>query len=140
MTKTVALVSCVSKKNKSPMPAGELYCSDLFEKMSAYAKKNADEWYILSAKYGLLSPDTVIAPYNQTLNNMSSQSRLEWGRKVANDLKQILTPGDHVIILAGEKYREHLVGPIRRMGCDITIPMEGLRFGEQLSWLNTQLD
>jgi hypothetical protein len=71
---------------------------------------------------------------------MSSQLQLEWGRKVVKDLKQILAPGDHVVILAGTKYREHLVDPIRRMGCEISIPMEGLRFGEQLSWLNTQLD
>ena len=71
MSKTIALVTCVSKKNKAPMPAEKLYCSDLFQKMSSYAKRNADEWYILSAKYGLLSPGTVIAPYEQTLNNMS---------------------------------------------------------------------
>jgi len=140
VSKTIALVSCVSKKNKSPMPAGKLYSSDLFHKMSTYAKKNADEWYILSAKFGLLSPETVIAPYNQTLNNMSSQSRLVWSRKVVESLKQILTPGDSVIILAGMRYRENLLDPIRKMGCDISIPMEGLRFGEQLNWLQAHLE
>jgi cytoplasmic iron level regulating protein YaaA (DUF328/UPF0246 family) len=140
MSKTIALVTCVSKKNQSPMPASELYCSELFQKMSAYARKNSDEWYILSAKYGLLSPDKVISPYNQTLNNMSSQERLEWSRKVVSDLEQVLSPGDQVIFLAGMKYREHLVDPIRRMGCNVSIPMEGLRFGEQLNWLKSNLE
>jgi cytoplasmic iron level regulating protein YaaA (DUF328/UPF0246 family) len=137
--KTIALVTCVSSKNKSPMPAGELYCSELFQKLSAYAKKNSDQWYILSAKYGLLPPEKVIAPYEQTLNKMSTKERRDWGRKVMNDLRQVLSPGDHVIILAGIKYREHLIEPIRYMGCKVSVPMEGLRFGEQLSWLNSKV-
>ena len=140
MSKTIALVSCVNRKNKLPMPAGKLYCSDLFQKMSAFAKKNSDEWYILSAKYGLLSPEKVISPYNQTLNNMSSQARFEWSQSVIKNLKQILSPGDHIIILAGMRYRENLLGPIHKMGCEVSIPMEGLRFGEQLNWLKAQLE
>jgi len=138
--KTIALVTCVSSKHNSPMPAGELYCSELFRKMSAYTKNNSDEWYILSAKYGLLSPKTVIASYEKTLNRMSTIERREWSRKVLNDLKQVLSPGDQVIILAGIRYREHLMEPIRKMGCKVSVPMEGLRFGEQLSWLNSHLE
>ncbi len=138
--KTIALVTCVSSKHRSPMPAGELYCSELFQKLSAYAKKNAVEWYILSAKYGLLPPEKVIAPYEKTLNNMPTKERKDWGRTVMNDLRQVLSPGDHVIILAGIKYREHLIEPIRKMGCTVSVPMEGLRFGEQLSWLKSKLE
>jgi hypothetical protein len=140
MTKTIALVSCVSKKNEIPMPAEKLYCSDWFIKASAYAKQVTDEWYILSAKYGLLSPDKVIPPYNETLNNMSVMQRRTWGEKVTRDLKTVLTPGDSVIILAGDRYREHIIGHIRQMGCKVEIPMAGLKIGEQLGWLKSHLE
>ncbi len=32
-------------------------------------------WFILSAEYGLLSPETEIAPYERTLNTMSVSDR-----------------------------------------------------------------
>jgi hypothetical protein len=67
---TIALVACVSKKNTTPMPARDLYISAWFRKASMYAARVADRWYILSAKYGLVAPDTMIKPYDETLNKM----------------------------------------------------------------------
>ena len=135
MAKTVALVACVGKKADRPMPAGELYASDWFRKASAYATQVSDAWYILSAKYGLVSPDTAIAPYEQTLNKMPVRERRAWAKRVLRDLAAILRPGDQVVILAGQRYRADLVNPIRQMGCRVQIPMEGLKIGEQLRWL-----
>ena len=60
MSRKIALVACVSRKTPGPLPAQDLYVSDWFRKASAYARRVADEWYILSAKHGLVSPDTVI--------------------------------------------------------------------------------
>jgi cytoplasmic iron level regulating protein YaaA (DUF328/UPF0246 family) len=139
MGKTVALVSCVSEKNNQALPARELYCSDWFIKASRYAMQISDEWYILSAKHGLLSPNKVIDPYNQTLKSMSSKSRRAWAKKVYGELQKILNPGDQVVFLAGETYREHLSDMARKMGCNVNIPMEGLRIGEQLKWLKEHL-
>jgi len=121
------------------MPARDLYSSDWFQKASAYAVRMADEWYILSARYGLVAPDTVIAPYDETLNNMPVAARRAWARRVLSDLRGRLRPGDHVLILAGNKYRENLLAPIRQMGCEVQVPMEGLRFGDQKRWLKRQL-
>ena len=139
MARKIALVACVYRKNSRPMPARDLYSSDWFQKASAYAVRMADEWYILSARYGLVAPDTVIAPYDETLNKMPVAARRAWARRVLSDLSGRLRPGDHVLILAGEKYREHLLAPIRQMGCEVQVPMEGLRFGEQKGWLKRQL-
>ncbi len=77
-TETIALVSCVKKKRAARCPAQDLYDSDLFRKMRCYAKQHSDRWFILSAKYGLLSPETEIEPYEQTLNNMRIRDRREW--------------------------------------------------------------
>jgi len=121
------------------MPARDLYISDWFRKASVYAARVADEWYILSAKYGLVAPDTVIKPYDETLNRMPAAARRSWAERVLPDLRRVLQPGDHVVILAGVKYRENLVNPMQKMGCRVEIPMEGLGIGKQLSWLKQQL-
>lgn len=136
MTRTIALVSCVSKKVSSPATAEKLYRSNWFLKASVYAHQMTDEWFIPSAKYGILKPDQVIEPYNQTLKTMSIKTRREWAYRVINNLRCILSPGDKVIFLAGRVYRENLIGPIIEMGCRVEIPMEGLSIGKQLSWLN----
>jgi cytoplasmic iron level regulating protein YaaA (DUF328/UPF0246 family) len=136
---TIALVACVSKKNSSPMAARDLYISDWFRKASAYVVRVADKWYILSAKYGLVAPETVIEPYDETLNKMEAAARRAWARRVTEDLRRILQPGDHVVILAGSRYRQDLIGPIRQMGCTIEVPMKGLRIGEQLRWLKQRV-
>lgn len=137
--KIVALVACVSKKNSAAMPARDLYVSTWFRKASAYASHIADNWYILSAKYGLVAPETVIEPYDETLNLMPAAARRDWAIRVLADLEQVLKHGDHVVFLAGQRYRQDLIEPIRRMGGDVEIPMEGLRIGEQLHWLKQQV-
>ena len=140
MQKNIALVACVSRKAASPMPAQDLYTSAWFDKASAYARQVADEWYILSAKHGLVSPDMAIAPYDQTLNGMPAAERRAWASRVLDDLSNVLEPGDHVVILAGKAYRSNLVGPIREMGCTVEVPMQGLGIGQQLRWLNQRLE
>jgi hypothetical protein len=139
MGKTIALVACVKDKNGGPMPARYLYRSDLFKKSSAYAAKISDKWYILSAKYKLISPDEVIKDYNLSLNNMSAEERRVWSAEVFNQLKSLLKSSDWVVILAGIKYREYLVEPLLRLGCDVEIPLAGMKIGEQLSWLKSKL-
>jgi hypothetical protein len=136
---TIALVACVGKKTALPMPAQDLYISPWFRKASAYASRVADRWYILSAKYGLVDPRTVIAPYDETLNRMPAAERRAWARRVLADLRQVLAPGDRVVFLAGQRYREGLVGAVRAMGCTVEIPMEGLKIGEQLAWLKQRV-
>ena len=136
--KTVFLVSCAAEKRASALPAERLYCSDLFQKSRAYALRNMaseDLWYILSAKYGLLNPAMVVEPYNETLNNMRKSERTRWALQVERDLRALLHPGDNVVFLAGQKYREFLEPALLALGCDIHVPMHGMRIGEQLSWL-----
>ena len=136
MTSAIALVECVKTKAEMARPARELYVSDWFRKASAYAEKTADAWYILSAKYGLVSPSEIIAPYEKTLKGMQVAERKAWAAQVFQDLCAVaVKPGDRVIMLAGVDYRENLVEPLRAFGCRVDIPMEGLSFGYQLSWL-----
>ncbi len=77
MGKNNFLVSCVKPKRGYPSPAKDLYLSDWFKKAFRYASQNADEWFILSAKYFLVLPDQVIEPYDLTLKSMSVEIKTE---------------------------------------------------------------
>jgi cytoplasmic iron level regulating protein YaaA (DUF328/UPF0246 family) len=136
--KTVYLISCVTEKRALECPAESLYCSDLFCKARTYVLQNmapGDKWFILSAKHGLLRPHTVVGPYNETLNTMRKSERLEWARRVTRELRSALSADDLVVFLAGQKYREFLEASVLALGCQVSVPMRGMRIGEQLSWL-----
>jgi len=139
MVRRIALVSCASQKGSRPAPAQDLYISDLFRKASTYASQTADEWYILSAKYGLVPPNRLISPYNVTLKQLPAAERRAWAARVAADLRRVIKAGDHVVFLAGEAYRAGLVDAIRAQGCTVAVPMQGLGIGQQLHWLNEHL-
>jgi hypothetical protein len=63
-------------------PARDLYCSHWFELARRYAETHAEHWFILSAAYGLVRPDTVIDPYERSLNGMKIEARRGWARLV----------------------------------------------------------
>lgn len=117
------------------MAAKDLYISDWFVKARAHVEQAGNEWFILSAEYGLVSPDTGIAPYERTLNTLGIADRRAWGAKVLKQLSPKLKGVDRVVILAGARYREFLVDAIRGKGLTVEIPLEGMRIGEQLRWL-----
>jgi len=131
----VALVSCAKAKRTSAAPAGDLYTSQLFRGLRAYAVAHADAWYVLSAEHGLLRPDQVVAPYERTLNTMPKRDRVAWAERVQRQLLDALPPGAEVILLAGTRYREALVPFLRSRGFAVTVPLEGLGIGRQLQKL-----
>ena len=134
------LVSCVSQKLAGPAPAKDLYTSSLFRKARSYAEAGGGPWFILSAKHGLLHPEEVIGPYNLTLNHMPAAQRRQWAAVVFSQLEPHLNGIESVVFLAGQRYWEILKSMLEARGVDVRIPMEGLRIGEQLSWLNRNSD
>ena len=85
----IALIACSKLKQDYPCQAQEMYLpSTLFNKASQYIKKqNYDQWFILSAKYGLLELTEIISPYEKTLNNMKSSDIEDWAKMVSEQLK-----------------------------------------------------
>jgi hypothetical protein len=138
-SKTIILVSCVKKKALSAKPARYLYLSSWFKKASHYAEKSGLVWFILSAKYGLVEPDKIIDPYNQTLNMMKKSERLDWSNRVMASLRPHIAPGMQIVIFAGRYYRTELIPQLTRMGCMIDVPLKHMRIGEQMRWFNEHL-
>lgn len=135
----VGLISCVSRKRASPTKARDLYVSPLFVKSRQYVGERCDRWYILSAKYGLVQPDEVIAPYDETLKAKSRTEREKWAAEVWSELASHVRRGDQVVVLAGLRYREFLMPMIERHGCQVSVPLEGKSIGRQLQWLSRHL-
>ena len=135
MANRVALVSCVKTKGKSAAAAKDLYISQLFMGMRRYAEQNADAWFILSAKHGVLRPDEVIAPYERTLKTMRKRDRVAWAERVQRQLLELLPAGAVIVVLAGVPYREKVVPFLESHGFTVEVPMIGLTFGQQLRWL-----
>ena len=135
MGSTVYLVSCVSQKRDQACEARDLYVSDLFRKARRFAEASECPWFILSAEYGLVAPGHVIAPYERTLNTMGVADRRAWAERVAGQLAEAVPDLSRVVFLAGERYREFLARHLAGRGVAVSAPMEGLRIGEQLSWL-----
>lgn len=131
--KRIVLIACASKKQPYRTEAADLYDSELFRRSLAYARRlHPDAIYILSAKHGLLDLKTVIEPYNETLNEKSSAEIQSWAERVLVQLQaKADVRHDHFIILAGDKYRRHLVPHLA--SCDV--PLEGLPIGKQLQFL-----
>jgi uncharacterized protein DUF6884 len=69
--------------------ADELYVSPWFRKARAYVDSISAPWRILSAMYGLLSPNTQVVPYEATLNAMTIVLRREWAARVLSSLEQL---------------------------------------------------
>ena len=135
--KKIALISCGSKKLNHRAEAQHIYISPLFKKSLAYAKKiHTDSIYILSAKHHLLELTKEITPYDKTLNKMTTNQIKQWSDKAMKQINNKCdTNKDRFIILAGIKYRKYLIPHLSHY----KVPMQGLRIGEQLQYLNKKL-
>ena len=135
MRSRIVLISCTSQKLPHRAKAKDLCVSPLFKLSLTYAyrlKPDGDGIYILSGKYGLLSLDQEIEPYDQTLNKMHAAEIKRWANQVLTQLKKVApSEGSEFIFLAGDRYRKYLLPHIE----NVVIPLEGLRIGKQLQRL-----
>ena len=132
----VGLISCVSLKQNKKCLAKDMYISSLFKKSQAFVNKYYDDYYILSAKYGLVSKDQQIKPYDLTLNNLSKVKRELWSVLVAKQIKEKIVKEDELFILAGANYYKDLLKYLQNK---TNIIMEGLPIGKRLQFLNNNI-
>ena len=72
--------------------------------------------------------ETVIEPYERTLNKMRSSERAAWAQSVLAGLrKRVDLDRDQIVFLAGLRYRELLLPHIQHY----SVPMEGMSFGSR---------
>lgn len=133
----VGLVGCVKQKAGQTCAAEDLYISRLFQGRRAYVRSSCDCWLILSAKYGLVHPSDVIAPYDETLTTAPRDARRAWSARVLTALVAELGHLEGVTfeIHAGSTYRDYgLVEGLRDAGATVEVPAAGLTQGQQLAF------
>lgn len=133
----VGLVGCGAAKRPVPCPARDLYTGGLFAKTSAYAEQACDQWFVLSAKHGLVHPETVLAPYDMRLGDRRTGPPIwDWVALVMYGLLDRFDPQTvhHFVVLAGGQYRTvlHEFPP----AWTYAVPLAGLGIGQQLAWLS----
>lgn len=132
----LVLVGCAKRKRSTAAPARDLYTSSLFRKARAYAEGSGVPWFVLSAKHGLVSPATVLEPYDLALAATSSGYRQEWARRVLQDLQEAVGSlvGRAIEVHAGAAYTNSLRPLLESRGATVSEPLQGLRQGERLAW------
>ena len=134
----IGLVGCTKSKLDRAAPARDLYSpSALFRGRLVYVERTCERWYILSAKYGLVAPEDVLEPYDETLVGKPIGFKRTWSLRVMEDIRQAL--GDlsrlDFEVHAGANYwafglRDALVS----RAATVEIITEHLGQGEQLAF------
>jgi hypothetical protein len=135
VTSDIVLVGCSSSKAPTARPAAELFTGPAFTRARDLAATSGKPWYVLSAKFGLLAPDEVVAPYDVYLGKQSARYRSAWGTWVVAQLGERHELSGAVLeVHAGRAYAEPLLAPLAAAGATLVQPLAGLRQGERLAW------
>lgn len=125
----------------------ELYTSNYFAKKREYAEIITDDWYILSAKYGLEDPNRPITEtYDLALTDLTDQGKYEWAIELGIGLRVLIERHDptEVHLLLGEQYRvaveDVLEEELANGWSDVVNPFKGTSgIGEQMSRINNMI-
>ncbi|WP_331759526.1 DUF6884 domain-containing protein [Streptomyces anulatus] len=106
----VVVIPCSSKKRRLPagskgLPAAKLYCGPYFEKCLAAARAiPGSTILVVSARYGLITPETLIRPYDDRLNPRKVDHAKHRTQVAA--MGQVVLHAQDVIALAGRHYAD----------------------------------
>lgn len=138
----VAFVGCGKTKVTHPARARDLYTGNLFRAATAHAEANYDDWFVLSARYGIVWPDAIIGPYEATMDTKTVDQTTAWVNKVDSQLRGSTGPGyglwtNHggrlvIDIYAGRAYADPLLKHWEGLSWKVTVPHAGLEIGQRL--------
>jgi hypothetical protein len=133
---SIALVSCGKRKLQQPSPAKDLYTSTRFRAARKFSESFADDWFILSAKHGLISPDEIVAPYDLDLRALNENQKLDWALSVFEELSRRNLLKCNVTLLARGDYSNLLYNHLTGAGASITLPFFDVDEEVELDYLN----
>lgn len=134
----LVIVPCGSAKiwdkdpHAGPTPARDTYTGSPFKVNREYAERFGDDWVILSAKYGFLKPDDIVAgPYNVTFKRRSPPP-IEGSALRQQARQQGLDQFREVIGLGGRDYRALIEHAFALSTVRLHFPFAGMPLGESL--------
>jgi hypothetical protein len=138
MPHTLIIVPCGQGKiwdqypHYGPVPARDAYTGAPFKVNRAFAERFADDWMILSAKYGFVTPEFLIpGPYNVTFKRKSTEPVS--ARTLQDQVKrQNLGRYNSVIGLGGKEYRAMIEAAFASLPIELRFPFAGLPIGKMM--------
>lgn len=152
MLTTIRLVGCGRTKRPGAelIAARRLYIGTLTAARIAFAERHTHpgryrcgqsygDWYILSAKHGILRPTQLVRPYDLHLGKLRAVDRAAWPIGAAQQLLDELPDGAFptrymIEIHAGEQYAEPLRTILLSLGFKVNWWFKGLSQGETKQW------
>ena len=131
----VVLLALSGAQVRQASPARDLCTSPWFTLARAYAESHACLWLLLSAKYGLVSPQQILPPYEASFSHMTARQRREWGKAIGEEARYRLPFSRQIVVLAGIKYIHCLLPHLKDLTEDVHTPLAGLTVGYQCGWL-----
>lgn len=111
----LVLMPCCDKKAAKAAPAMDLYKGVFFQTFANNVPAGADpNVVILSAKYGFISPDKVIEPYDQVMTGERAREMLS---DLDKQLSEVKWPGDisDVLIVGGKEYQRVMRAAVAKL-------------------------
>ncbi|MEV7228330.1 DUF6884 domain-containing protein [Polymorphospora sp. NPDC051019] len=125
----LVIVPCGSAKLDHPAPAADMYTGSYHRACRRAADRIGGRLLILSARYGLLNPNTVIDPYDLRMNQpgaVTVPTLRAQARRMGIDV------ADSVTVLAGRDYAD----PVTAVWPHAARPLDGTRgMPEQMAML-----
>ena len=118
----VLITACGAKKEDKPMPAGLLYKSSRIRYLYKQSKELGISFYILSAKYGLVHGDELIAPYEEIMTDEKCKELKKQIKEILKHLKP------KVVIYYKGGAREIYFTCIKDICEELNIPLETFGF------------
>ena len=130
------LVGCVKTQLDHPAPADELFISPLFRYRREFAERSGRPWFVLSSRYGLVAPGTVVDPYDFPLARQPVAYRRTWAAQAVADLGSAAgdLAGLMIEIHAGSAHAEPVIAVLHQRGASTHWPQRGHNAGQHLAW------
>lgn len=133
--RAVYLITCSRRKLSTKAEAKDLYVSPSFKAARNIAESLGDIWFILSAKYGLIRPDTELEPYDCSLSSLNEIECRSWASKVVESLIPYLLNDDRIIIIGDDSYSKYIAPLLHHTGFDVYIPLLGKSNDQRMFWM-----
>lgn len=99
-------------------------------------RSNFDDFFILSSRHGLIRPDKVIEPYDDSFLERSALEQDAWAKQVAEELTSLGLTSDNLTVYADDTY---MGNALRKYLPVASYPLQGMNAANQVSFLSKKL-
>ena len=121
--KVLVINGCSQGKLSHPAPAKDFYTGQLFRMIRKFSELHEFDQRIVSGKYGLLTMDDLVDPYDMKISTKADVKRVQ--DKCLYRLVELHKVYDAIIVILGEKYRE-VISPILDLKCLVVFDKKGI--------------